>query len=619
MGNRAPNVRMLGAFFLVLFIAGNSGKAAETAEASPWQQKQWLKLLHYRQTSWGDFRSDIDNKNFFFAGEAGRRDPKAEFQATIQAFLRPADDASVNQQHPQCAYPARLGYIKSVQPDLKLPKVDCSRFLTWQSRLRADTVWLVFASSYLNNPASMFGHTFFRLDSIQTGNNPLLQYGVGFGANVYDENSFLYPLKGLLGFYSGVFTMQPYFEKTSEYSNMESRDLWEYPVNLSQEQRQRLLSHLWEMGNAQFDYYFLDENCSFHLLSILEVANPEWNLLDDYYGFVIPSETIRLIRTKHPEILGEPVYRPSLESIRNSRFDNLSDQEKAQVRGFEKTGEVPPEASAAAIDGMLDAYRHRAYRKNKTQQFNTPEYRSLLVKRAKAGSAPNTIGESKPVTPPDQGHPPTRLSTSYTYWNRTKISQYKLSYRAAYHDLLDPPRAYLPFSHVTVGTLEGSIDHVTQGPTSFHLDNLTFLEIDSYNPIRSWDSWLSWQVQFGVQRWSLDPHGHLHPYLAGGPGITTPGSVTVGYVFLLGRAHPLDLMFYPGTKVGVVSVLSEHLGLHLSGQVFWDWRPETKRQAIFSIDGETRWHWHKEWSSGTKIGYVRGEGAYGQVFSQHYF
>ena len=61
---------------------------------------------------------------------------------------------------------------------------------------------------------------------------------------------------------------------------LENRDVWEYELNLEPHEIERLLAHTWELGFTRFDYYFFDENCSYHLLSLLDVARPGVELTD---------------------------------------------------------------------------------------------------------------------------------------------------------------------------------------------------------------------------------------------------------------------------------------------------------------------------------------------------
>lgn len=44
----------------------------------------------------------------------------------------------------------------------------------------------------------------------------------------------------------------PYYRKVKEYGDFESRDLWEYELNLTPEETRFLVSHIWEMQHVSF-------------------------------------------------------------------------------------------------------------------------------------------------------------------------------------------------------------------------------------------------------------------------------------------------------------------------------------------------------------------------------
>src|ERR1700730_4876560 len=49
---------------------------------------EWQRLVHYRPDRWGNPVSEVDGQEFFLA-PTGRRDPEAELEATLNAFLAP--------------------------------------------------------------------------------------------------------------------------------------------------------------------------------------------------------------------------------------------------------------------------------------------------------------------------------------------------------------------------------------------------------------------------------------------------------------------------------------------------------------------------------------------------
>src|SRR5262249_32271371 len=150
----------------------------------------WRRLLHFRRNLWGAWRSEIDDPRFFFSPK-GRSDPEAELQATLTAFFTPgATDAEG--QPVACQFPARYAWLKD-QLQFDPPAPACPRFETWRNHMNAESVTLVFASYYMNNPASMYGHTFLRLNGRGHGAaERLLDYTVNYAADVNTHNGILF-------------------------------------------------------------------------------------------------------------------------------------------------------------------------------------------------------------------------------------------------------------------------------------------------------------------------------------------------------------------------------------------------------------------------------------------
>src|SRR6185437_13142011 len=206
---------------------------------------------------------------------------------------------------------------------------------------------LVFASYFLNNPASMFGHTLMRIDSRRTGSgNNLMNYGVNYAAATDTENSFLYALKGLTGAFQGRFAIFPYYTKVQEYNNWESRDLWEYELKFTPDQLNMMLLHLWELGGTYFDYYYFQENCSYHVLALLEIANPDLRLKDSFFFSVIPTDTVKLVMAQEG-LVKNIVYRPAVLSQMNDKRLKMIKREKTILEKLVK-GKISTESSACA-------------------------------------------------------------------------------------------------------------------------------------------------------------------------------------------------------------------------------------------------------------------------------
>src|SRR5580765_3059044 len=292
------------------------------------ESREWHLLLHYRTNVFGGYTSEADDPQFFLS-PTGRTDPQAELESTISAFFS-TEQVGSSKQPAQCAFIARYHWLKSKLQidDLKLPALACERFDQWIAELNADSITLIFAAAFLGNPASMFGHTFLRIDQKgQTEQTRLLAYTINYAADVPADAGVWYPIKGIFGGFKGYFSTPPYYLKVQEYRDIENRDIWEYRLNFSEHQLRRLLEHAWELGNAAFDYFFFKENCSYHLLALLDYADPTLHLTDEFLFWTVPADTVRLIASK-PGLVSGIAYRPSRSNVIRRKRESLPLGEK---------------------------------------------------------------------------------------------------------------------------------------------------------------------------------------------------------------------------------------------------------------------------------------------------
>jgi hypothetical protein len=293
-----------------------------------YDDKYWWVLLHYKKNLFGNVESEIDDKNFFLAPD-GKYNPKNELIYTIKAFFSNKTHSNLRKSEPiECAFIARYKWLRKKLnfPKIFSSKVKCIDYEKWKRLLKPESISIVFASYYTNNPASLFGHTFLKVNYMRGEKPSLLDYAFSYGANPDTHNIFLYVFKGIFGGFKGTFVMRPYFVKVKEYNDMESRDLWEYELNLNKDEVERLMDHLWELGDTFFYYYYFDENCSYHLLSLLEVARPSVNLRNEFFFVVHPSETVKVIYRK--KMVNKVFFRPSFFTEYISRMKMLSSEER---------------------------------------------------------------------------------------------------------------------------------------------------------------------------------------------------------------------------------------------------------------------------------------------------
>ena len=121
--------------------------------------------------------SEIDDKKFFFAQD-GKTNAKNELIATIDALL---NETRFDDNSTACRFPARKAWLKEKLNITDFPNVECKEYDKILKRLNPKSATLVFPAAHINSPASMFGHTFLRINSAY--NSKLLSYAINYAAN----------------------------------------------------------------------------------------------------------------------------------------------------------------------------------------------------------------------------------------------------------------------------------------------------------------------------------------------------------------------------------------------------------------------------------------------------
>ncbi|MDZ7924418.1 MAG: DUF4105 domain-containing protein [Marinagarivorans sp.] len=169
------------------------------------ENQQWLKLLAFERKNNTQYaRKSAITSDDFFLSASGSHDPYQELLATLQAFNLPL--GKTKDEHAQCRFRDRFfGWIKNSTLKKNLPAIiDCPNYVNWTGDQKIDSLSLVYATGYLGNPASYYGHLLLKLNSSEKNKSRKLDdVTVNFGASIpTGENMILYITKGLLGLYT---------------------------------------------------------------------------------------------------------------------------------------------------------------------------------------------------------------------------------------------------------------------------------------------------------------------------------------------------------------------------------------------------------------------------------
>jgi hypothetical protein len=529
-------MKILIALGTVLSLVAHAVQAAPLADAQAAARDArladdpaWADLLQYEPYPiTGHLRSLADDTGFFNAPD-GARNPAAELNATLARLFEPARPQAPD-EHPQCRFPARHHWLRqrlALSP-AQLPEQPCPRLEKWAAEINPAGVTLVFPSAYVNSPASMFGHTLLRIDTPgQTEATRLLAYTINYAAKADATDGFTFALKGLTGLYPGALSSSPYYAKVREYSDMESRDVWEYRLNLTPAETRQLLRHAWEIGATRFDYWFFDENCSYMILRLLDVARPGLRVAKQFYWTAIPVDTVKGV-VAMPDLVTEISFRPSTGTElahRAKRLDPASLDAAIAVADGRRTPQSLG-TDTQAIEQLEFADRLVSFRGHAGKLDQDDALARLKAIQITRSQLPTIDTGVVPVPPrPENGHASGRLGLAAGRLDGANALF--LDLRPAYHDLLDPETGYARGAQIRFLDL-GASQREGQG---WRLDRFLPVNIVSVAPRLSWTQPLSWKVRFGWER-VLGARRATGPMVAGGPGAAWEWKGLLGYVFL---------------------------------------------------------------------------------------
>ncbi|KFI10474.1 DUF4105 domain-containing protein [Vibrio coralliilyticus] len=547
----------------------------------------WHKLGHYLPALLSGYESTVD-KSEFFLSEQGKYSPKAELEATISRLYSEDKQLALETQ---CQYPARYSWLEQQQGRQAI--LNCPELETWSQVIDPAGLTLVFPTAFMNNPSSMFGHTLLRVDAKdQTRHKELVAFAINFAAEPEtDDNPALFAIKGLIGSYPGRYTVMPYYRKVREYNDIESRDIWEYKLKLNEEEVNRVLLHLWEMQRAEFDYYFLDENCSYQLLSLLDVAREDLSLTKDFSIQAIPSDTVYALAESG--LLEEPQYREAfgtrLLHQANEADEKIFEAAKKATQGeYPSENEFSDEERAAILELAYEWLNFQLYDSGLERDPTAKRLTKLLYLRSRIKVESPFTPVPQPDVPPEKGHASARIGLSYQYWDEYS-NQATIEWRAAYHDLLDSQDGFIPGAQINFLDTQVSIDQ--QGTS--RLDRFYFIDTMALAPSnRVFDSW-AWNIRTGFDRqplsnklagrwfgqggfgkaWGSPDKIHVYTLFSGavsGGNLTeydaVPGvGLETGAIFQAGRNHRI------GLQAQYMALINSQEESHVEIDASWNW------------------------------------------------
>ena len=479
--------------------------------------------------------------------------------ATIRGFFDTAPD---DENHPQCRFPARFHWLDQ---ELGLvgatPKVQCQKLEKALKDIDPSAVSMIFASAHINSPASMFGHPLLRIDSDKK--SALLAQAVNYSAQTEEKRGVLFAFYGIFGYYNGLYSILPYYEKVAEYNYFDMRSLWEYQLDINAQEARMMIRHLWELSDKFSYYYFFDENCAYIVLFLLEAIRPSLDLTSGWNNYVIPVDTFR--RVLEAGIVTGVTYRPSkmakMMSIANSMSDKAI-RKSGEIAG----GESHPEDAIQGLENddsrkrTLDLAAELLQQRYAEKKMEKKDYQNLFLSTLKLRGALG--GDPPPISPiitpvrPDQGHLSGGFTLGYESNDGPKGNRTTFSMRPALHDIMDPQEGYVEGSQIEFFSLSFSVQPQA---SKLWFERADLVNIVSLSPINRLFSPISWKANFGLNRraFANNDVSEAHFLNVGGGYTAKVGDMGLVYAFLeadIQANHNFDMGYAigPGLSLGMI-------------------------------------------------------------------
>lgn len=546
---RAPRLGLVALRALCLLLLITQARAEPGAGRMPSASDPgWLRLVHYQPDGAvaSGWRSAIHSDDFFLHPR-GRTSPGEELQATVEAMALPTGPDP--DQHARCRFPARWAWLRSQLGDAVTASpdpFDCPGFRRWTRDHSVDSVSVVFATGFLANPASFYGHTLLKFNF--RGARPssrLMDVSVNYGAIVEKNDGIAtYLVRSLLGGYDGGFSHIQFYFHNHNYGDIELRDLWEYELALPRDAVNLIVAHAWEVLGKRYTYHFFRENCAYRMAEVLEVVDG-LKVIPTVSPWVIPQQVVQTLaaaRFRGASLLKDVIYHPSRQSRFYASHARLDAHEAQALEAFadgspqDREGVLAPlpiPAQQRVLEAALDYYQFVGAPIESAPPASRQAYaQALALRYALPPAAPGDAAPPRAPMPasPHQARPLGWVQLSAVDRGRQGAAV-GLRVRAAYYDPLDADAGQVPNSLLTMGDLSLEL---RSGRAA--LRRLELLGIESANAGRTslrGDGGAAYRLHVGFEPSRLDC-GHCTVFrLQGDYGrgaMLTPRLFAVAYV-----------------------------------------------------------------------------------------
>lgn len=363
--SKAKNPAKRGFFWICIGIC-LSLLCEHVCFAQTTEHSYWNRLLHAENGI-----SRVQSAEFFISpnGKNNLDQERTEFLKILQSN----EGANL-----VCQFPARYKWLAREFPETPFFDLNqCADLKDFHNGFQKKNFYIAYVSEYLDAPASAFGHVMLVFQGEQA---PIdLADTVHFAATTTNKEGALeYAIKGLSGGFEGYFIREPFFHKKKDYLLFEQRAIHLYRIDLSKDEIENLVFHLFELRKAKFKYYFVDENCAFQIAELINIASPNKDYSLSTKEPNLPIEVVRLNANRIVEklTLSPIIVRQQYLAAR------LSKSEKTHIQAvINQTESVLPYDSDQTKELLYLHYQY-AFRRKRQPYINHSEIEALDFKES---------------------------------------------------------------------------------------------------------------------------------------------------------------------------------------------------------------------------------------------
>ncbi|MDR2526337.1 MAG: DUF4105 domain-containing protein [Rickettsiales bacterium] len=431
-----------------------------SAFAELWETIEWKSLLH----------NGIIKDNNFYLSKTHKIDD--ELIATIDSFQKKPETI--------CKFPARYRFL--VKNGYLFEKPKCLELEEHIRKISAVSISIAFATENITSPMSMMGHVIIKISGKEK------DFAVSYMA-VHTRKNFFSTLKFFADslFYgsSGFYTLKPYSEVIELYNDTQDRNIEEYKLDLSQEQVDTFIEHLWELKGIEEPYNFIFNNCGTASIETLSVSDKR--LYDFYHFMYTPIDTLKKLYSI--DLISDiSLYYSDSYKIKLYQ-DNFTFTEKKEIKNFIKNEDITKLNDAQIY--MAGIYSNNLFINEEINLNKYKDVQTLIENNFNPNedlilTKPNKITINNPFS--------SAISGGYGKYKNDDV--FILTFRPTYRDINDDSSQV--FTDFTLNLLKFDA-YYNFNKEKFKFKEIDFYKIKSLSPtnylIKTWSFAFTWGVK----------------------------------------------------------------------------------------------------------------------------